>query len=41
MHTTTSHSSFRIVYGFNLLTPMNLIPLTVDERGDWDGKKKT
>jgi hypothetical protein len=32
MHSTTSFSQFEIVYGFNHLTPLNLIPLPVDGR---------
>ena len=40
MHTTTSYSPFEIVYGFNPLTPLDLMPLPVDERGSMDGKKK-
>jgi len=32
MHSTTSFLQFEIVYGFNHLTPLNLIPLPVDAR---------
>jgi hypothetical protein len=32
---------FEIVYGFNPLTPMDLIPLPVDERVSLDGNRKT
>jgi len=32
---------FEIVYGFNPLTPLDLIPLLVDERVSLDGNKKT
>ncbi|XP_042992210.1 uncharacterized protein LOC122318677, partial [Carya illinoinensis] len=32
MHTTTSYSPFAIVYGFNPLTPLDLMPLPVDGR---------
>ncbi|XP_035548680.1 uncharacterized protein LOC118349195, partial [Juglans regia] len=32
MHTTTSYSPFEIVYGFNPLTPLDLMPLPVDDR---------
>ena len=32
MHSTNEFSPFEIVYGFNPLTPMDLIPLPVDER---------
>jgi hypothetical protein len=33
LHSTT----FEIVYGFNPLTPMDLIPLPIDERVSLDG----
>jgi hypothetical protein len=32
VHSTTAFSPFEIVYGFNPLTPKDLIPLPVDER---------
>ncbi|XP_035551062.1 uncharacterized protein LOC118349658, partial [Juglans regia] len=32
MHTTTSYSPFEIVYGFNPLTPLDLMPLPVDDK---------
>ena len=31
VHSTTDHSPFEIVYGFNPLTPLDLIPLPVDK----------
>ena len=37
---TTHYSPFEIVYGFNPLTPLDLIPLPVDERVSLDGNKK-
>jgi hypothetical protein len=40
MHSTTNYSPFEIVYGFNPLTPLDLIPLLVDERVSLDGTKK-
>ncbi|XP_022852316.1 uncharacterized protein LOC111373944 [Olea europaea var. sylvestris] len=40
LHSITSCSSFAIAFHFNLLTPLKLIPLHVDERGSVDGKKK-
>ena len=40
MHTTTSYSPFEVVYGFNLATPLDLMPLPVNERDSLDGKKK-
>ena len=40
MHTTTSYSYFEVVYGFNLLTPLDLMPLPVDRRSKLDGQKK-
>jgi len=40
MHSTTEFSSFEIVYGFNPLTPMDLIPLPINERVSLDGNRK-
>ena len=40
MHSTTSYSPFEIVYGFNPLTPLDLIPLPIDGRSSLDGQKK-
>lgn len=40
MHTTTSYSPFEIVYGFNPLTPLDLMPLPVDGRSSLDGQAK-
>uniref|UniRef100_A0A2N9IZ08 Integrase catalytic domain-containing protein n=1 Tax=Fagus sylvatica TaxID=28930 RepID=A0A2N9IZ08_FAGSY len=40
MHSTTSYSPFEIVYGFNPLTPLDLMPLPVDGRSSLDGQKK-
>jgi len=31
VHSTTSHSPFEVVYGFNPLTPLNLLPLPTHE----------
>ena len=31
VHSTTSHSSFEVVYGFNPLTPLDLLPLPTNE----------
>ena len=41
VHSTTSFSPFEIVYGFNPLTPMDLIPLSFEERVSLDGEKMT
>jgi hypothetical protein len=41
VHSTTDYSPFKIVYGFNPLTPLDLIPLPVDERVSLDGNQKT
>jgi hypothetical protein len=41
MHTTTSYSPFEIVYGFNPLTPLDLMPLPIDERSSLGGHRKT
>ena len=40
MHTTTSYSLFEIVYGFNPLTPLDLMPFSDDGRNGLDGQKK-
>jgi len=40
MHSTTGFSPFEIVYGFNPLTPMDLIPLPFEEKVSLDGEKK-
>jgi hypothetical protein len=41
VHSTTSFSPFKIVYEFNPLTPMDLIPLPFKERVSLDGEKKS
>jgi len=40
VHSTTEFSPFEIVYGFNPLTPMDLIPLPIDEMVSLDGNRK-
>jgi len=40
VHSTNGFSPFEIVYGFNPLTPINLIPLPFEERVSLDGEKK-
>ena len=40
VHFATHFLPFEIVYGFNLLTPLDLIPLPVNEYVNLDGKKK-
>jgi len=40
VHSTTDFSHFEIVYGFNPLTPIDLIPLPFEKRVSLDGKKK-
>ncbi|KAK1581185.1 hypothetical protein Q3G72_003854 [Acer saccharum] len=39
VHSATHYSPFEIVYGFNPLTPLDLIPLPVNEHVNLDGKK--
>ena len=39
VHSTTNFSPFEIVYGFNPLTPLDLLPLPVNEMTSLDGKK--
>ena len=40
MHTITSYSPFEVVYGFNPATPLDLMPLPINEKDNLDGKKK-
>jgi len=40
VHFTIDYSPFEIVYGFNPLTSLDLIPLSVDEMVSLDGNKK-
>jgi hypothetical protein len=40
IHSATKFSPFEIVYGFNLLSPLDLTSLPVSERVNLDGKKK-
>ena len=40
VHSTTGFSHFEIVYDFNPLTPMDLIPLPFEESVSLDGEKK-
>ena len=41
VHLTTGFSLFEIVYGFNPLTPMDIIPLPFEEKVSLHGEKKT
>ena len=40
VYLTTSFSPFKIIYGFNPLTPMDIIPLSFEERVSLDGENK-
>lgn len=40
IHLATKHSPFEIVYGFNPLTPIDLIPLPNDQLVHVDAKRK-
>jgi hypothetical protein len=40
VHSTTDFSFFEIVYSFNPLTPLDLLPLPVNEKTSLDGQKK-
>ena len=40
VHSTTNFSPFEIVYNFNQLTPLDLLPLPVNEMTSLDGEKK-
>ncbi|KAI5681722.1 hypothetical protein M9H77_02950 [Catharanthus roseus] len=39
-HSTTSHTSFQVVYGFNLLTSFDLVPLPIDQALSKDASKE-
>ena len=41
VHSTTNFSPFEIIYGFNPLTPLDLLPLPINEMTSLDGEKKT
>ena len=40
IHSATKKSPFEVVYGFNLTTPLDLVPIPVSERSCADGAKK-
>ena len=40
VHSTTKFSPFKIVFGFNPLTPLDLLPLAVNEMTSLDSQKK-
>ena len=40
VHSTTSYSPFEVVYGFNPLTPLDILPFPTNEFANLDGKKK-
>ena len=40
LHSTTGYSPFDIVYGFNPLTPLDLVPLPSNEQVSLDGELK-
>ena len=40
VHSTTNFLPFEIVYGFNPLTPLDLLPLPINEMTNLDGQKK-
>ena len=40
VHYLTNMSHFEIVYGFNPLTPLDLLPLPIIERESLDGQRK-
>ena len=39
VHSTTNFSPFEIVYDFNPLTPLDLLPLLVNEMTSLDGEE--
>ena len=40
MHSATKFSPFEVVYGFNSLSPLDLLPVPLGERVSTDGKRK-
>ena len=40
VHSTTSYSPFEVVYDFNPLTPLDILPLPSNKYANFDGKKK-
>jgi hypothetical protein len=40
VHSSTGYSPFEIVYGFNPLTPLDLVPLPITEIASLNGKRK-
>lgn len=40
IHSSTFYSSFEIVYGFNPITPLDLIFLPINKKVSLDGKQK-
>jgi hypothetical protein len=40
VHSTTDFSPFEIVYSFNPLTPLDLLPFLVNEKASLNGQKK-
>ena len=40
IHSTTNCYSFEVIYGFNHLTPLNLILLSIDENVSLDKNRK-
>ncbi|KAJ9536642.1 hypothetical protein OSB04_un000191 [Centaurea solstitialis] len=40
VHSATNFSPFEIVYGFNPLSPLDLVPIPIEERTNLDGKRK-
>ena len=41
VHLATKHSQFEVVYGFNPLNLLDLMPLPIEDRASLDGKKKS
>lgn len=39
-HSTTSFSPFEVVYGFNPLTSIDILPLPTNKHANLDGKRK-
>ena len=40
VHSATNHSPFEVVYRFNPLTPLDLVPLPIEDRASLDGRRR-
>ena len=40
VHSTTHHSPFQVVYGFNPIAPLDLLPLPLQEHANMEASKR-